>query len=218
MLHVDRRDHVDARVQDLVDVLVTLLVAHPRGVRVGELVDQRQFRRATDHRVGVHLLQLQGPVLRAQARHDLEPLRERRGLGPVVRLEVADHDVPAFGLRLPALLQHPVGLAYAGGHAEQDPVAATPIHAPKQVVHDQVDQLDPDEGQDHAAEAVDQQVAPQKRRRADRAILDAAQGERDERRDDQRVEDDRGDDRALRRAQVHDVQRVQRASLAGVVA
>ena len=61
-------------------------------------------------------------MLGAQARHDLEPLGERRGLGPVVRLEVADHDVAALGLRLPPFLEHPVRLADAGRHPEQDPV------------------------------------------------------------------------------------------------
>ena len=63
-----------------------------------------------------------------QARNDLEPFRERRGLGSVVRLEIADDDVAALVLRLLSLLEHPVGLADAGDGAEQDPVAA-PRHA-----------------------------------------------------------------------------------------
>jgi hypothetical protein len=41
-------------------------------------------------------------------------------------------------------------------------------------VHHQIDELDPDEREDHAAEAVDQQIAAQQRRRADRAVADAA--------------------------------------------
>jgi hypothetical protein len=48
-------------------------------------------------------------------------------------------------------------------------------------VHDEVDQLDADEGQDHAAEPVDEQVASQECGGADRAVLDAAERERDER-------------------------------------
>ena len=35
------------------------------------------------------------PWLTSQPRHVLEPLGERRGLGPVVRLQVADDDVTA---------------------------------------------------------------------------------------------------------------------------
>ena len=200
VLDVDRRDDVDPGGEDLVDVLVALLVAHPGRVRVRELVDQRELGRARDHRVDVHLLELELAERAAQARHDLEPLGERGRLRPVVRLEVADHDVAALRLRLPALLEHPVGLADPGRHAEQDPVAAAHGHScAEHVVDEQVDQLDPDERQDHAAEPVDEQVAPQQRRGADRAVLDALERERDERGDDQRVEDDRRDDRALRR-------------------
>ena len=62
----------------------------------------------------------------------------------------------------------------------------------------EVDGLDADERNDDAAEAVDQQVAPQQRAGADRPIGDALQRQRDQRDDDQRVEDDRRQDRALR--------------------
>ena len=48
VLDVDGRDDVDARGEHLVDVLPALLVAHPGGVRVRELVDQRELRRARD--------------------------------------------------------------------------------------------------------------------------------------------------------------------------
>ncbi len=70
--------------------------------------------------------------------------------------------------------------------------------------------LMPDERHDDAAQAVDEKVVAQKARRADRAVLDAAQRERDERDDDERVEDDGAQDGALRRRQVHDVERVER--------
>ena len=63
---------------------------------------------------------------------------------------------------------------------------------------DEVDGLDADEGDDDAAEAVDQQVAAQQRPGADRAVGDALQCQRDQRDDDQRVEDDRRQDGALR--------------------
>ena len=111
-------------VQDLVDVLVALRVARAGRVRVRQLVDQGELRRASHDLVDVHLLERHAAVLDAAARHRLEPLGERRRLRPIVRLEVADHDVDALGLRLPALEQHAVGLADAGGRAEEDPVAA----------------------------------------------------------------------------------------------
>jgi len=72
-----------------------------------------------------------------------------------VRLQVADHHIAAaIGLGL-TLLEHPVGLADAGGHAEEDLVVAAFHPRPsgsgsQQVVDDQVDQLDADEGDDQA--------------------------------------------------------------------
>ena len=63
-------------------------------------------------------------MLRPQSRHDLEALRERRRLGPIVRLQVADDDVASLGLGLPALLQHAVRLADPGRGTEQYAVAA----------------------------------------------------------------------------------------------
>src|SRR5690349_12589102 len=75
--------------------------------------------------------------------------------------------------------------------------------------HREVDRLDADERDDDAADAVDQQIAPQQRAGADRPIADAPERQRDERYDDQRVEDDGGEDRALRRRQAHDVERLQ---------
>src|SRR5215470_17836524 len=61
-----------------------------------------------------------------------------------------------------------------------------------------VDRLDPDEGDDDAADTVDQEISPQDRRRADGTELHAAERERDQGDDDQRVEDDRRQDRAPR--------------------
>ena len=60
-----------------------------------------------------------------------------------------------------------------------------------------IDQLDADKRHDDAAQPVDQQVSPQQRTGADRAIRDASQGKRNERDDDQRVENDGGQDGAL---------------------
>src|SRR5215475_544619 len=74
---------------------------------------------------------------------------------------------------------------------------------------EQVDDFDAGERGDDPAEAVDEQVATQHRRRAAWAVPDAAQGERDQQHDDDGVEDDRGEDRRDRAVQAHDVQRVE---------
>ena len=64
---------------------------------------------------------------------------------------------------------------------------------------DEVDGLDADKRKHDAAQAVDQQIAAQERGRADRTIVDTLQRQRNERDDDQRIEDDRRQDGALRR-------------------
>ena len=120
MLHVDRREHVDAGVEHVAHVLVALLVLDARRVGVRELVDQAQLRRAREDRRQVHLLDLGVAVAHPPARHQLEVLGLRLVSQPPVRLEVADHDVAArLGLGL-ALLQHPVGLPDPGRHADED--------------------------------------------------------------------------------------------------
>src|SRR6516162_11929465 len=59
---------------------------------------------------------------------------------------------------------------------------------------DEVDELDPDERDDQSADAVDQQVPAEQRLGRGRPVPYAAQRQRDQRHDDQRVEDDgRGD-------------------------
>src|SRR5262245_23934449 len=62
VLHVDRRGDVDARGEDLVDVLVALAVSSLRHVRMRELVDERKLRLAADDSVHVHLLHIETPV------------------------------------------------------------------------------------------------------------------------------------------------------------
>ena len=64
----------------------------------------------------------------------------------------------------------------------------------------EIDQLDADERHHDATQAVDQDIAAQETGRAQWPVIDAAECERDERNDDQRVKDDRRQDRALRLA------------------
>ena len=87
---------------------------------MGELVDQASSGLRRSRRGQVHLLEHRVAVADPPAGDHLEALGLGRRLGAAVGLEVADHDVaPALGLGL-ALLEHPVGLADAGGHAEED--------------------------------------------------------------------------------------------------
>src|SRR5215472_1196288 len=74
--------------------------------------------------------------------------------------------------------------------------------------HEHVDELDADERDDNAAKAVDQKIAPQDAGGTHWTIGHAPQCQRNERDDDERVEDDRREDGALRSRQVHDVERL----------
>src|SRR5439155_24724287 len=55
---------------------------------------------------------------------------------------------------------------------------------------DDVDELDSNNRNDDAADTVDEQVALQRRERADGRVFNAAQRQRNERNDDERVEND----------------------------
>src|SRR4029079_6593586 len=71
----------------------------------------------------------------------------------------------------------------------------------------EVDGLDADEWNEDAAKPVDQEIAAEQRAGADRPISEGLKRHRDERNDDQRIEDDRREDRALRGCEMHHVQR-----------
>ena len=108
------------RDEQFLDVEIALRMAAARRVGVGEFIDQRDLRTARDQRVEVHLLDRLILVLDPLARKNFEALQQRLGLGPTVGLDHADDDIGA-GLQLGVrALQHLIGLADAGGGADED--------------------------------------------------------------------------------------------------
>ena len=81
---------------------------------------------AREDRLGVHLLDDHPAILDPPSGHDLEPVEERQGVRPPVRLHEPDDEVRATGHAPVALLEHPVRLADPGRHAEIDAETATP--------------------------------------------------------------------------------------------
>src|SRR6516164_8579579 len=76
-------------------------------------------------------------------------------------------------------------------------------------VDQHVDDLDANEGSDHAAESVVEEVPPQQCRGSDWPILDPFEGDRNQQRNDDRVEDHGGEDRRVSAApgsQTHQVE------------
>ena len=95
VLDVQRRDDGDACRQQLLDVLAALRVPGAGDVRVGELVDEGDLRRAREDRVDVHLLERRALVLDHLAGDDLEVADLLGGGRATVRLDEADDDVGA---------------------------------------------------------------------------------------------------------------------------
>ena len=73
VLHVDRGVHIDARTQELLDILVALGVAAARRVGVGELVHKREPGRPGERSVEVELRELHGAVAHETRLDHLEP-------------------------------------------------------------------------------------------------------------------------------------------------
>lgn len=121
MLDVDRRDDVDAGVEELADVLPPFLVAGAGDVGVGEFVDERDLRAAREERVEVEVAQGRSPVRGRAPREHLQPLEHAGRMPPPVRLDDPDDDVGAARPAAGALREHRHGLADAGGGAEIDP-------------------------------------------------------------------------------------------------
>ena len=121
MLDVDGGHDVDTRVQQVGDVLPPLVVPCSRGVRVGELVHERDPGGAGQDGVQVHLLQTDAPVVDGPP-GDLLQVGGQRGDGlAAVCLHESDDHVLALVTQPQALLQHGVGLSDTGGGAEEDP-------------------------------------------------------------------------------------------------
>ena len=120
VLDIDRGVDVDAVGQQFLDIEIALRMAAARCIGMGEFVDQRDLRMARDQRVEIHLLEHLVLVGEPFARQDFKAREQRLGLRPSMGLDHADDDIDA-GLQLGMrALQHLVGLADAGGGADED--------------------------------------------------------------------------------------------------
>jgi len=119
VLDVHRRPHVDAGVQQLLDVLPPLGVARALHVGVRQLVDQHQLRLAGQSRVEVELLQDAVAVAHLLQLELRQARQQRLGLGAAMGLDDADDDVDALLLLDARGRQHGEGLADARRRAEE---------------------------------------------------------------------------------------------------
>ena len=126
VLHVDRRDHRDAGVEQFLDVLPALRVLAARGVGVGELVDQHHLRLPVEHRLDVEFTEALAPVLDVARRHDLDAVQQIGGLLAAVGLHDRGHHVRTALAPAVRLTEHRVRLADAGCRTQVDAQFAAP--------------------------------------------------------------------------------------------
>ena len=119
MLHVHRREHADARAQQLLDVLIALPMAAPGGVRVSQLVHQHNLRAARKHRIQVEFAQGDASMRDGARRNLLQAFRQRHGVHSCMGLHVAHHHVETLVEHRMGLFQHGVRLADARRIAEE---------------------------------------------------------------------------------------------------
>ena len=120
MLDVDRRVHVNSRLEQLLHILIAFGVTAALPVGMGQLVHQNQLRPALERPVQVELPEGNPAMLNLPDRDLFQSAEQRRRLGPGVGLDIACHhvDAPVFGLM--GGLQHGVSLSGSGGIAEED--------------------------------------------------------------------------------------------------
>ena len=129
MLDVHGGDHVDARLQELVDVLPPLLVDAIPGTLVcaSSSISATSGARAMIASTSISS-NVDPRYSTARPRHDLQVADRSCGQGPSVRLHEPDHDVGAALTAPMALAQHREGLADAGRVADVDAELAA-LHA-----------------------------------------------------------------------------------------
>lgn len=91
---------------------------------MGQLVDQRLGRVPGDDRVGVHLFDHDAVVFDAVPRYGFQTVQEGDCVSAAVRLHEPNDHVGAAVVAPVRFLEHRVGLAHAGGHAEVEPQPA----------------------------------------------------------------------------------------------
>jgi hypothetical protein len=89
-------------------------------VGMGQLVDKNDLRAPCNDGVEVHFLEPLAPIFETPARNDLKALEQSLGLLAPVGFNYADRDIVAVRISGAGLLQHLVGLAYAGSGTDED--------------------------------------------------------------------------------------------------
>jgi hypothetical protein len=121
VLDVQRGDHVDAGVEECLDVLPAFGVAALAGhVGVRELVDDRHLRAPGEQRGEVHILEQSAAVGAGRPGDAVRAVEHRLGVRAPVALREPHHHVRPAGGTASSLVEHAVGLADSRGSSEVD--------------------------------------------------------------------------------------------------
>src|ERR1019366_1165691 len=124
VLDVERPDDVDAGIEQLEHVLVAALVVTVRRVRVGKLVDQRDFGRALENLVEAHLFDDDATILDLAQRYHFQVVNQRGRIGATMGFDESDDDVDATLFERVGFFEHAIGLADASRETDVELEAA----------------------------------------------------------------------------------------------
>src|SRR5690242_6930986 len=120
VLNVNSAVHVDAAVQQFLNVEIALRVAAAGRIGMRKLIDERDLRAPRNDRLEVHLLEMLAAIFDGAAGDDLESFEQSLRLPAAMGLDDAyDNIIPVLSTGL-CLLQHLIGLADAGRGAHEN--------------------------------------------------------------------------------------------------
>ena len=120
MLDVEGGVHVDAGVEQLVDVLIPLGMPGSGRVGVRQLVDEGEHGCPLQYAVEVQVGQRRASVLHRPPGKHLQALQQPLGLHPPVGLDEADYHIDTLGAAFVSGFEHGVGLPDTGRIPEED--------------------------------------------------------------------------------------------------
>ena len=113
MLHVQRAEYIDARRQQLIDILPALRMTRTGHIGMRQLVHQDQLRVPRKRRVQVEFEQRLATILNGLGRQNFQALQQRGSFHTAVGLDHADQDPATLARQLARRDQHGVGFAHA---------------------------------------------------------------------------------------------------------
>ena len=114
MLDIERRPHIDAGIEQFLDILEAFGMPAVRRIRMRQFIDDDEIGPARQRGIDIELHQTLVLIDDCPGRQDFETFEKCRRIGLAVRLDEAHHNVAAFRLEPPCAGEHGIGLADPG--------------------------------------------------------------------------------------------------------